>query len=410
MRTVVLRHAYNILLKKLEEIKKDIKQNTKDIARAADFGDISENAEYDAAKERQSELFLTKNNLEAYVSGRVIDNDEINTEVVSFGTTLTLFDLDLNEIITYTLAGPVEFELEIYPSIMTFTSPLGQALNGKKKGAKVTIELPKRKARYLILDIKAVSQATTPDKELIILGPVGYDTIQAGKSDKGQFTGGSAYHTGVGAACFGNNFALVTRLDKKDKELLKTVKALNGKFDGVLSTDSDAISFKDIPTSLYPAKYIHLSAASPEQQLTWVADIKKEKKLDCRISVDVDPQFIKKGKKTLLKTLENCDIIFINESDYDLLSGIEIDDEVVIVKRCKNGTELWIEQELQDEYEAPEIEFVDSTGLNGVMAGVFLVVLSMGHDEETALDMATRIAAKSSAGFGVDHLLHVNQD
>ncbi|NIS17175.1 MAG: transcription elongation factor GreA, partial [Aliifodinibius sp.] len=139
MRTVILKDAYDTLVKRIEQIKKDIRQNSKEIGRAAELGDLSENAEYDAAKEKQSELFSTLNNLETYLKARLIEEKDINTEVVSFGTRVRLFDMNKHKIVSYVVAGPVEFELEIYPSIVTFTSPLGQGLIGKKKGQVVDI-------------------------------------------------------------------------------------------------------------------------------------------------------------------------------------------------------------------------------------------------------------------------------
>ena len=88
-----------------------------------------------------------------YVSSFVV----ISTEVVSFGTTVKLKDLVTQKVVSYTFVGPVEYELEIYPSIVTFSSPLGKALVGKKKGESVDIELPKPSSKFLILDIEAAS-------------------------------------------------------------------------------------------------------------------------------------------------------------------------------------------------------------------------------------------------------------
>jgi len=438
MRTAILRDAYDILLNRIEEIKKEIKKNTKDIARAADFGDLSENAEYDAAKERQSELFMTKNNLESYVSARIIEEEDINTEVVSFGTTVKLFDFTHNEFVSYTLAGPVEFEFEIYPSIMTFTSPLGQALNGKKKGALVDIELPKGTTKFLILDIKAISKTAVHSPDIAILGHVGYDVIHIDDTEKGRFSGGSAFHTGIGVACCTNEFALVTRVGKSDKELLGAVSGLNCSKHGIKKVDNSSspefklyyssnnkddltkrsvslgcgsdISFEDLPSALYSARFLHLSASTPEQQLSWLTEIRKEKKIDCKISIDISEQYIKDQKDALLKLLPQCDIIFANEKEYELVKKAKISDETVVIKKVSDGSELWIDDELEDEASALDIEAVDPTGSAGVFAGAFLAVHALGHDEETAMDLATRIASKSKADFGVEHLIQVKHE
>ena len=117
-----------------EELKKEVRENSKQIGEAADFGDLKENGEYKAAKEIQAMLFSKLERLQPYLAAIIIEKKEISTEVVSFGTTVKLKDLVTQKVVSYTFVGPVEYELEIYPSIVTFTSPLGKALVGKKKG------------------------------------------------------------------------------------------------------------------------------------------------------------------------------------------------------------------------------------------------------------------------------------
>jgi transcription elongation factor GreA len=422
MRTVILKDAYNVLLEKIKEIKRDIKQNSKDIARAADFGDISENAEYDAAKERQSELLLGLKNMEAYTKARIIEEKDINIEVISFGTTVRLFDLVNNEIATYTLAGPVEFEL-----------PLGQALIGKKKGDVVDIELPKKKSKFLVLNIEPIASTVEHEPNLVIFGHVGYDFISVDGAEKGRFHGGSAYHAGVGAASVSDRFAFVTRLGKTDAELYDSAGNLSCSLDGVKAMDGQEaprfslnyssgrrerdkrmdislgcggeISFADLPSDFYKARFLHLASAPPEQQLKWVTDIKSEKDLDCEISIDISEPFIKDHKETLLKALQECVFIFVNEREREILKDLDTEEKVVVVKKADGAAELWIDDELQLEEKPLEIEHVDSTGYGGVLAGAFMMMLSSGHDEETALTLATRMASKSTADFGVDHLV-----
>ena len=157
MSNVILRDTYNVLVNKIKELKKEVRENSNQIGEAADFGDLRENAEYKAAKERQAMLFSQLNRLEPYLTAMIIEKKEISTEVVSLGTTVKLKDLVTQKVVSYTLVGPVEYELEIYPSIVTYTSPLGKALVGKKKGEFVDIELPKQSSKFLILDIEAAS-------------------------------------------------------------------------------------------------------------------------------------------------------------------------------------------------------------------------------------------------------------
>ena len=157
MSNVILRDTYNLLVNKIKELKEEVRENSKQIGAAADFGDLRENAEYKAAKEQQSMLFSKLNRLEPYLTAIIIEKKEIDPEVVSYGTTVKLQDLVTQKVVSYTFVGPVEYELEIYPSIVTFTSPLGKALVGKKKGESVDIEGPKQSSKFLILDIEAAS-------------------------------------------------------------------------------------------------------------------------------------------------------------------------------------------------------------------------------------------------------------
>jgi len=410
MRTVVLRDSYDALLKRIKELDKEIKLNSKEIGRAAELGDLSENAEFDAAKEKQTELFTTLNNLETYVSGRIIESDEINTKVVSFGTTVKIFDYTDNRVDTYTLAGPVEFELEIYPSIMTFTSPLGQALNGKKKGTLVDIDLPRGLSKFLILDIKSVSGVEEAVPELVIFGPVGHDIITTDKKEQGTYPGGSAYHTAVGASLFTNRIALVACVDKADKDLTEAVSKLST-FDKAIKTVSKAkISFENLPKDYYGAKYFHIAAAPPDQQLEWVTAIKANADIDCKVSLDIDEQYIKEHEKTLQKLLDLCDILFVTEAEHKLLKGLETEEKTIILKKGRQTAEFWIEGEMEQEAEALELAVVDPTGFGGVMAGAFVGMLTLGHLEETAIDLAMKIACKAQEDFGVDHLIHPKHD
>ena len=137
MSNVILRDTYNVLVNKIKELKKEVRENSNQIGEAADFGDLKENGEYKAAKEIQAMLFSKLKRLQPYLAAIIIEKKEISTEVVSFGTTVKLKDLVTQKVVSYTFVGPVEYELEIYPSIVTFTSPLGKALVGKKKGESV---------------------------------------------------------------------------------------------------------------------------------------------------------------------------------------------------------------------------------------------------------------------------------
>jgi transcription elongation factor GreA len=143
-----------------EKLKKDLEhlltvavpENVKDIEEARAHGDISENAEYEAAKERQAflqgKIQEINNNLATSV---IIDLKEISAERVVFGTTVTIEDLNTEEVITYQLVGPLESNIN--ENKISVTSPLGKALIGNEIGDEVTVNTPGGIRRVEIIDI-----------------------------------------------------------------------------------------------------------------------------------------------------------------------------------------------------------------------------------------------------------------
>ncbi len=441
MRTVILKDAYDTLVKRIEKIKKDIRLNSKEIGRAAELGDLSENAEYDAAKEKQSELFSTLNNLESYLKARLIEEKDINTEVASFGTNVKLFDMETGKVVSYVIAGPVEFELEIYPSIVTFTAPLGKGLIGKKKGELAKIELPKHTAEYLVLDIQPATKSDEQmSPELLILGHIGHDVIHVDDKEEGKFHGGPAFHTAVAASCFSDRAAIISALGKNDSRLHDAAKALECFTGGIRLADDykspelklyhpsdpkkksadwskndeitlDGVSLAgDIPPDYYKAKYLHIAAAPPDQQLKWIDDIKAEGKFEGTLSVDISERFVGEDDDTLIKVLEQCEFVFAGEKGFKLMDKIDIEEKVIVLRKNDGGTELWIDGELQLDEKAPEKASIDTTGYSGVLAGAFLALVSLGVVEETAFEVASRVAGMSLDDFGVEHLLDLKAE
>jgi len=138
-------------LKHLETV--DRPKNIKDISEARAHGDLSENAEYDAAKERQSLIAARINELKnAIAKADVIEIDDGPTDRVVFGSTVLLYNLKTDEEITYQLLGSYESDPE--NNKISVTSPLGQALIGKEEGDEVKISIPGGIQEYEILEIK----------------------------------------------------------------------------------------------------------------------------------------------------------------------------------------------------------------------------------------------------------------
>jgi transcription elongation factor GreA len=124
-----------------------------DIAEARDHGDLSENAEYDAAKERQG---FVEGRI-AEINGKmaraqVIDVATIDTDKVVFGATVTVYDDESESESTYRIVG--EDESDIKQGLISISSPVAKALIGHRIGDEVQIKVPSGIRIYEIIDIK----------------------------------------------------------------------------------------------------------------------------------------------------------------------------------------------------------------------------------------------------------------
>ncbi len=122
------------------------------IAEARDKGDLSENAEYDAAKDAQGHLEAKIAKLEQIVgNARVIDESSINTSKVSILSKVTIRNLQNSATVTYTLVA--EEEADLKAGKISIQSPIGCGLLGKKKGEKAKISTPGGEIEFKIMDI-----------------------------------------------------------------------------------------------------------------------------------------------------------------------------------------------------------------------------------------------------------------
>lgn len=122
------------------------------IAEARDKGDLSENAEYDAAKEAQGLHELKISKLEESISNaRVIDESEINTDKVSILSKVKVLNLSFNKEFEYTIVSEEESDLQ--QGKISVQSPIGKGLLGKKKGEEVSIDVPSGEIKFKILNI-----------------------------------------------------------------------------------------------------------------------------------------------------------------------------------------------------------------------------------------------------------------
>ena len=120
---------------------------------ARGFGDLSENSEYDEAKNAQAENEQQIAELEIKIRhAKVIDSKEIDTKTVQNGNTVKLYDEEFEEEVIYTIVGSTE--VNIAENKISNESPIGKALLGRKKGEVVDVEAPDGIIKFKILAIK----------------------------------------------------------------------------------------------------------------------------------------------------------------------------------------------------------------------------------------------------------------
>ncbi len=138
-------------LEQLKTVKR--KEVAERIKQAIAFGDISENSEYDEAKNEQAQLEERILKLENMLrKAKIIDEDDISVDSVNVGATVKVMDKEFDEVVEYTIVGSAEadpYELKI-----SNESPVGRSLLGKKVGDVVDVQIPDGVTKYEILEIK----------------------------------------------------------------------------------------------------------------------------------------------------------------------------------------------------------------------------------------------------------------
>lgn len=145
-------------LKKLENELEYLKgQKRREVAerikQALSFGDLSENSEYDEAKNEQAQVEVRIVQVEKILkNAKVIDEDEVTTDVVSVGSKVKMLDVEFNEEVEYLIVGSTEADPN--NAKISNESPVGAGIIGKKVGDVVDIEVPMGVVQYKILDIQ----------------------------------------------------------------------------------------------------------------------------------------------------------------------------------------------------------------------------------------------------------------
>ena len=157
MATLILRDTHRALEEKMKSLDNIKKETSVKIRDAASHGDLKENAEYHAAREEQSLIVRKIQLLQTHSPFKIIEYGEIETDEVGFGNKVTIREEGKDEAEDYYLLGPIEFELDLYPMIVTYHSPFGQAIVGKKIDEDFTLEIKGKETNFTITAIEKIS-------------------------------------------------------------------------------------------------------------------------------------------------------------------------------------------------------------------------------------------------------------
>ena len=157
MNTPLTKHGAELLKEELHQLKTKERRNVIDaIAEARSHGDLSENAEYDAAKERQAFIEGRIADLEGKLgSAQIIDPSSLDAEGrIVFGSTVDLEDLETGEKVVYQIVGVDEADIK--ENKVSVTSPIARALIGKFAGDVVEVQAPSGPREYEVLEVRYI--------------------------------------------------------------------------------------------------------------------------------------------------------------------------------------------------------------------------------------------------------------
>ena len=145
--------GYRQVEKELERLKQERPAIIQAIKEAREEGDLSENAAYDAARERQGMLEAKIAHIESRMAQfQIIDINTMSGDKAIFGATVELEDLDTGETKTYTLLGPDEADYA--KGSISIHSPVGRALLGKEAGDEITVDAPRGRISYALVSVR----------------------------------------------------------------------------------------------------------------------------------------------------------------------------------------------------------------------------------------------------------------
>ena len=153
MKQMYTKQGYQDLIDELKYLKLTRREEIKEqIAVARGFGDLSENAEYDEARNEQAKVEARIQELEALIeNAEIIDETNMDVRSISLGSVVKLYDEDFEEEITYNIVG--SNQADPLAQKISDQSPIGRALMGKKAGDTVTVTAPAGELHFKVLEV-----------------------------------------------------------------------------------------------------------------------------------------------------------------------------------------------------------------------------------------------------------------
>lgn len=149
----ISRKKYESLVEKLKDLKEIKAQLSQEIGEAAAQGDLKENAEYHAAKEKQAETLIRIQELENTLrSAEITDNLDVDRSEARIGATVTIADISAGVEFTYTLVGSMESNPE--KGLLSVKSPLASGVLGHKEGDEFEVQLPRGPHMYKLVKLE----------------------------------------------------------------------------------------------------------------------------------------------------------------------------------------------------------------------------------------------------------------
>mgnify|MGYP001476350893 CR=1 FL=1 len=157
MATLILHDTHLAMEEEIKSLEKLKRETSEKIGEAADHGDLKENAEYHAAREKQSLIVYKIQLMQSYAPFRIIDDSQITVDQAGFGNRVSIHEEGKDKPEDYYILGPVEEELDLFPFIVTYHSPFGREVAGKKVGEFFNLDIRGVETKFTVIKIDKIN-------------------------------------------------------------------------------------------------------------------------------------------------------------------------------------------------------------------------------------------------------------